>query len=111
MKYGEIYLVDFDKSVGHEYHGKRPALIIQSDKQLKRTNMISVMPLTSQMNNPHDDDIAISRDEENRLFGKSLIKVHQIKSFDRDRFIKKIGKAKPEILEKVKNYLRIHFGI
>lgn len=111
MKYGEIYLVDFDKSVGHEYQGKRPALIIQSDKQLKRTNVITVMPLTSQMNNPHSDDIVILQDEENRLFSKSLIKVHQIKSFDRRRFIKRIGKSKPEILKKIKNYLKIHFEV
>ena len=51
MKYGDIYWVDFDKSIGHEYKGRRPALIIQSDKQLKRVNMITIMPFSSKIDN------------------------------------------------------------
>lgn len=111
MQYGEIHLVDFDTSVGHEYRGKRPAVIIQSNQQLKVSNLVTVMPLTSQIDNCHSDDIVILQDKDNRLFSKSVIKVHQIKSFDKLRFIKHIGKVDDEILAKVKNYLRAHFGL
>ena len=31
IEYGGIYWVVFDPSVGHEYKGKRPAVVIQSD--------------------------------------------------------------------------------
>ncbi len=111
MQYGEIYLVDFNISVGHEYQGKRPAVIIQSNQQLKVSNLATVMPLTSQIDNCHSDDIVILQDKDNRLFSKSVIKVHQIKSFDKLRFIKRIGEVDMATLEKVKNYLRAHFGL
>ncbi len=34
MKQGEIWFVEFT-GVGHEYQGKRPAVIIEGDKQIK----------------------------------------------------------------------------
>lgn len=111
MNYGDIYLVDFALSFGHEYRGKRPAIIIQSDQQLKKTNMVTVMPITSQISKNHSDDIAMSKDDANRLMSDSLIKVHHIKSFDRERFVKKIGVANDKTMKNIRDYLRIHFGL
>ena len=45
--YGDIVLVDFSPSVGHEYQDKRPSIIVQSNKQLKRSNLVTIIPLTS----------------------------------------------------------------
>lgn len=111
MNYGDIYFVNFDKSIGHEYMGLRPAVIIQSNHQLKITNTITIMPLTSKIDKCHSDDVIIKKNDRNRLISDSLIKVHQIKSFDPSRFTKKIGIADDEILEKIKEYLKKHFGI
>ena len=111
MQYGEIYLVDFNISVGHEYQGKRPAVIIQSNQQLKVSNLATVMPLTSQIDNCQPEDIFIKKDSQNLLYKDSVVKVHQIKSFDKSRFIKRIGEVDTASLEKVKDYLKIHFGL
>lgn len=110
MKQGEIWFVEFT-GVGHEYQGKRPAIIIQADKQIKTANIITIMPFTSQIKK-HGDDIIVNKNSVNNLLYDSVIKVHEIQSFDiENRFIKKIGIVGPEIMEKIKTYLRRHFEI
>jgi len=112
MKQGEIWVVNFgDNNVGHEYKKDRPALIIQSNDQLKITNIFTIIPLTSNRNNRHSDDIAVGKDDTNRLYADSVLKVHHTQSFDKLRFIKKIGIIENDLLDQVKNYLKRHFGI
>ncbi len=111
IKQGELYLVNFNPSAGHEFQGKRPALVIESDVQIKKTNLISIIPLTSNIGNKISDDIFISKDNNNKLISDSIIKVYYICSFDYYRFINKIGKVDEEILEKIKIYLKKHFDL
>ena len=111
MKQGEIWLVEFPDGVGHEYNKNRPALVIESDIQLNRTNIITVIPLTSQITNCLSEDISVPVDTQNKLFVDSILKVHHINSFDPSRFIKKFGNISADILLQVKNYLKIHFAL
>lgn len=111
MKQGEIWLVQFLNSVGREFKGARPALIIESDSQISKSNVFTILPLTSNINNKLHDDILVTRDSQNKLFCDSILKVHQIQSFDRTRFIKRIGVVKKDILDQVKDYLRSHFEL
>ncbi|HEX9503989.1 MAG TPA: type II toxin-antitoxin system PemK/MazF family toxin [Patescibacteria group bacterium] len=82
IEYSGVYLVSFTPSVGHEYQHNRPAVVIEIDNQLKRNNLVTVMPLTSQTTKPHSDDILVKADNSNKLFADSLVKVHHIQSFD-----------------------------
>jgi len=84
-------------------------LVIESDSQIKRTKVFSVIPLTSNLNNKTRDDILVKTNKNNNLFRDSILKVHHLESFDQFRFIKKIGEINDKILDKVKNYLKIHF--
>ena len=111
MKQGELWLVQFLNSVGREFKGARPALIIESDLQISKSNVFTIMPLTSNTNNKISGDILIIKDSQNKLFCDSILKVHQIQSFDRARFIKRIGIVKKDVLDKVKNYLKSHFDL
>lgn len=111
IKYGYLYLADFNPSVGHEYQGKRPALVIESDKQINKSNLITVLPLTSNLENKNNDDIFVEVDKDNHLKFDSIIKVYDIVSFDRARFINRIGKINQETNRMVKNYLLKHFDL
>lgn len=111
VQYGKIWWVALGTSVGHEYKGRRPALVIQSNKQLQKSNLITVMPLTSNIKNRIEGDIFIRKDNRNNLFSDSILKVRDIISFDYSRFIKKIGIADDKVLVAVKAYLKEHFGI
>jgi mRNA-degrading endonuclease toxin of MazEF toxin-antitoxin module len=111
MKQGEIWFVKTSpETVGHEYQKSRPMVVIESDWQLKITNVITLMPFTSQTNG-HRDDILVRKSSANNLLYDSLIKVHHISTLDIQRFDKKIGILENEYLVKVKEYLKRHFGI
>lgn len=109
MKQGEIWFVEFTGQ-GHEYQKMRPAVVIESNGQLKVTSVITVVPITKQQAK-HKDDICIAKDSNNNLLYDSVIKVHQIHTFDKSRFIKRIGNIDKEIMEKIKMYLKRHFEI
>ncbi|OIO05744.1 hypothetical protein AUJ26_02275 [Candidatus Falkowbacteria bacterium CG1_02_37_21] len=111
ISFGDIVWVEFDPSVGHEYQNKRPAIVVQSDEQLKKTNLVTIIPLTSQKDNRMSDDILIEAGEENNLMSDSLAKVYCITSFDYIRFEKVIGKINEETVIKIKDYLKRHFNL
>ena len=46
-KKGEIYLVNFDPTIGHEVKKKRPALIISNDIHNQYSPLVTVAPLSS----------------------------------------------------------------
>ena len=110
MKYGEIWIVAYNDSMGHEYQKDRPSLIIESGVQLDVTNVITIIPCTSK-DNLHKDDIIIVKTSNNNLLYDSVLKVHHIQSFDKTRFLNKLGEADKEILEQVKIYLKKHFDL
>ncbi|MFA5086374.1 MAG: type II toxin-antitoxin system PemK/MazF family toxin [Candidatus Paceibacterota bacterium] len=109
--YGQYFLVNFNPGSGHEYQGKRPAIVIESDKQLRKSNLVTVLPLTSNLDNKVEDDIVVRADASNRLKFDSVIKVFDIASFDRSRFINKIGEAEKGTLREIKGYLSKHFDL
>ena len=111
IHFGEILWTDFDPSIGHEFQGRRPALVIQSTAQIRKSNLVTIMPLTSQINSPIAEDILVRASFMNKLKNDSLLKVFDITSFDCARFIKKIGVLEEQSLEAVKAYLAVHFGL
>lgn len=44
---GEIYLVNFDPTIGHEVKKKRPALIVSNDIHNQYSPLVTVAPLSS----------------------------------------------------------------
>lgn len=111
LEFGDIVWTEFDPSVGHEYQDKRPAIVVQSGEQLRKSNLVTVIPLTSKNNNALADDILIAADHENRLRSDSVAKVYCITSFDYVRFSKKIGRISKDSILKIKQYLKIHFDL
>jgi mRNA interferase MazF len=109
MNQGEIHLVNFDPSIGREYRKVRPALVLQSEKISKTSPYITVMPISSKIDFQQEFDIFVQKDRKNRLMNDSIIRVHQISSFDKSRLIKKIGEVNSPVLRKVRGYLRKHF--
>jgi mRNA interferase MazF len=111
MNQGEIYLVNFDPSVGHEYRKTRPAVVIQSEEISDISSLVTVMPISSQLGKYQEPDVLIERDAKNRLMRDSVILVRQISTFDRSRLVKKIGVVGSPALRKIRGYLRKHFAL
>lgn len=111
MKFGDICLVNCDPSVGHEYKKIRPAVVVQMEEAGKNSPVVTVMPISSQVEKFTANDVFVEKDHKNRLAQDSIIRVQHISSFDRSRFIKKIGEINSPVTRKVRGYLRKHFGL
>lgn len=109
--FGDIYLTKFDPALGHEYTKIRPALVIQEEKISKNSPYVTIMPISSKINRFQLNDVFIPKDAKNRLMSDSVIRVQQISSFDKQRFIKLIGRANSPVIRKVRGYIRRHFGL
>ncbi|MBC8154476.1 MAG: type II toxin-antitoxin system PemK/MazF family toxin [Bacteroidetes bacterium] len=108
---GDVWLVDFDPSVGHEYQKVRPALIVESDSYLSLGNLITIVPISSQLGKSALLDVLIPKTAKNRLVSDSLIKTRQISTFDKRRFIKYIGQCQPSVLQAVLSNVSLYLAL
>ncbi|MEK7686647.1 MAG: type II toxin-antitoxin system PemK/MazF family toxin [Verrucomicrobiota bacterium] len=101
MNRGEIWLVNFDPTVGSEMKKTRPAIIVSSQpfNRLRRT--LVVVPLSG----AHDQTefpllVAI------RSSGRPAVAVvDQVKAAAKERFIRKLGTASANELEQISDAL------
>ncbi len=54
---GQIWLVNFDPSLGHEYKKVKPALIIQNYIYIESSDLLTVIPISSQITKQTELDI------------------------------------------------------
>ncbi|TAN46704.1 MAG: type II toxin-antitoxin system PemK/MazF family toxin [Methylococcaceae bacterium] len=104
---GQIWLVNFEPSFGHEYQKVRPALVVQCGKYIESGNLLTVIPISSQINNVAALDVLIPANLQNRLMKDSLIKVKHVSSFDKRRFIKLVGLVDEATSRRVDEHLHL----
>jgi mRNA interferase MazF len=96
----EIILVNLDPSIGSEIKKTRPCVVISPDEMNKHLRTIVVAPMsTTSKNYPTRVEIK----HENKLV---WIVLDQVRTIDKQRILKNLGRlSKPEIKE-VKSILR-----
>jgi len=108
---GEIYLVHFDPTIGHEIRKTRPALIIQNDISNRYSAITIVAAISSQFSDPPFPREVIVEPEESGLPMRSAVILNQIRSVDRLRLGKRIGKLTPKSMQRVDESLKISLAI
>ncbi len=112
LRRGEIYLVSFDPTVGHEIKKTRPALVIQNDAGNHYSPLTIVAAITSTISPvPFPVEVVIEPAKSNGLAVKSAIRLDQIRTIDRQRLIKRIGVADAATMLKVDEALGISVGL
>jgi len=111
FKQKQIWLINFDPSFGHEYQKVRPAVIIEDSLYIQSGNLITVIPISSITGKPVELDVYLAKDNTNRLMKDSLIKTHQISSFDNRRFIKYIGDCNPQVFKDLQENVKKYLGL
>jgi len=110
LKHGHIYFVEFNPSSGHEYQKMRPALILSSDKLIKRSNLITCVPFTGNTGNVvGEDDILVTKNKQNNLFTDSILKSQHISTFDKLRVKRLIGVLDEKLLNLLKKVVARNF--
>lgn len=94
-----IYLVNLDPTVGHEIQKTRPCLIVSPDEMNRHLKMVIIAPMTTKS---HDYPSRVAL----RFEGKSAwIVLDQIRTVDRLRLVKELGKLDMRHIRKVKEVI------
>ncbi|WNZ47859.1 type II toxin-antitoxin system PemK/MazF family toxin [Leptolyngbya boryana CZ1] len=101
-KRGEVWLVNFDPTVGSEIKKVRPAIILSSD-QIGRLPIKLIAPITDwkdyfEQNLWH---VQIQPDAQNGLSKVSAIDTLQIRGVDTRRFIRKLGQVPETTMQEI----------
>lgn len=108
MKKGDIYLIDLTSSFGREQHGFRPAVLMSPAV----AGMIVVIPLTTNLEAlrfPYTLSI-LGNSINNNLTQNSIALVFQLKSVDKKRVKKKIGRLGNQDLIKLEKTIKDLLG-
>jgi mRNA interferase MazF len=108
---GEIYLVSFDPTIGAEIQKTRPALIIQNDVSNQYSPITIVAAITSQIDEKLYPTEVLLQTNEGGLKVPSVVLLNQVRSIDRQRLIKRLGKLTPSKMEQVDRAIHISFGL
>lgn len=108
---GDIYLVHFDPSVGHEIQKTRPALIVQNDISNQYSPTTIVAAISSHFADPPSPREVVIEPAESGLPKRSAIVLNQIRSVDRQRLAKRLGHLSEQQMLRVDEALMISLGI
>ena len=94
VKRGDVYLVDFDPTRGVEIQKMRPCVIVSPDDLNAHFRSYIVAPLTS---GQHDYPFRVPC----RFQGKAgYVVLDQIRTVDRGRLVRRLGKLSGEVVKK-----------
>jgi mRNA interferase MazF len=109
---GEIYLVSFDPTLGHEIQKTRPAIVIQNDVSNQYSPVTIVAAISTQFKDPpHPREVFISPGRTTGLNQRSAAILNQIRSIDRQRLIKRLGALDTATMRRIDDALRISLGL
>jgi mRNA interferase MazF len=109
---GEVYLVSFDPTIGHEIQKTRPAVVIQNDISNQHSPITIVAAVSSHFGDPpHPREVPIRPGGKTDLSQPSAVILNQIRSIDRARLGKRLGALDAATMRKVDDALRISLGL
>lgn len=108
---GEIYLVNFDPTVGSEIKKTRPALILQNDIANRHSPITIVAAITSKYDATLYPTEVLIKSPEGGLTKDAVVLLNQVRSIDKGRLIKRLGALKPQTMQHIDRALQISVGL
>ena len=100
----EVYLINFDPTIGSEIKKTRPCLIVSPDEMNHNIRTVIVAPMTTK-GRSYPTRVAC------RFKGKSgQVVLDQIRTIDKARLVRKLGKLDKRAVEKVLSILAEMFA-
>lgn len=108
---GGIYLAALDPTIGHEIAKTRPVLVMSNDKNNQFAGTVTVLPITSKsLETIYPFEVGVAKGS-GGLPKASKIKADQIRTLDKKRLIKTIGKLSDNDMAMVENAVQIHLDL
>ena len=101
-KRGEIWLVNFEPTVGAEIKKTRPAVVVSSDA-VGRLPIKLIAPITDWQERYRRDiwHVRIDPDSFNGLAKASAVDALQLRGVDLQRFVRKLGHVSSVVIEEI----------
>ena len=111
-KRGDIHLVNVDPTLGAEVRKTRPALVLQNDIANRSSPITIVAAITSTFDETlYPTEVLIPAKGRAGLSVDSVVLLNQLRSVDKKRLVKRLGKLSAENLAQVDRALRISVGL
>lgn len=108
---GEVYLLNFDPTLGAEIQKTRPALIVQNDIANRHSAITIVAAVSSQFDEILYPTEILTKAPEGGLRTDSVILLNQIRSIDKRRLGRRLGTLRPETMRRVDHAILISLGL
>jgi mRNA interferase MazF len=108
---GEVYLVSLDPAVGAEIRKTRPAVVVQNDPTNRRSPITIVAAVTSQFEEPLYPTEVLVRAPEGGLTTDSVVLLNQIRSVDKGRLVRRLGRLRSATMKEVDRALLLSLGL
>jgi mRNA interferase MazF len=110
IKRGNIFLAGLDPVIGKEISKTRPVVVISNDLNNQFSGTVTVLPITSKNSEKTYPFEVFLAGGTFGLTKDSKIKTDQIRTLDKRRLLKFIGKLEIKEMEAVEKALTIHLG-
>ncbi len=96
----EVYLIDLDPTKGHELKKTRPCVVISPDEMNNAIGTVIIAPMTTKSHNyPTRVELAFQDTQ-------GWIVLDQLRTVDKTRLIKKLGRIEKTAVRKTKEILK-----
>ena len=110
-KRGEVWIVNFDPTIGSEIKKTRPAVVLQNDVGNRYSAVTIVAAISTQTDKDLYPTEVLIKTPEGGLEKSSVVLLNQIRTIDKKRLIKRIGRIDHGVLRKVNQALQISLGL
>ena len=110
IKRGEVFLVNFDPTIGAEAKKTRPAVVVSNDINNAHSPIVSIAPITSNVTKVYSFEVEIPQGV-GGLKTRSKVMVNQTRAVDKIRLIKKLGHLPEQILSDINEALKLHYDL
>ncbi len=110
IKRGEVWLANLDPTVGSEIRKTRPVVIVSNDVNNMNNNVVSILPVTSKTTKVFSFEVLLPMGSAN-LPKDSKAKADQIRTLDKSRLVKLLGKLTDAQIADIETALRLHLAL
>ena len=111
IKKGEIYLAALDPVVGREISKTRPVVVVSNDTNNEFSGTVTILPIMSKnVSKIYPFEVFLTQGSGN-LPKDSKIKADQIRTLDKTRLVKQIGKLGQKKIGEIGKAVEVHLGL
>jgi mRNA interferase MazF len=107
---GDVFLVNFDPTVGAEAKKTRPAVVVSNNINNAHSPIVSISPITSNVSKVYSFEVEIPAGA-GGLRTRSKVMVNQTRAVDKVRLTSRLGQLPEHPMAEVDLALKLHYDL